>query len=59
MNCMDLSTKKKKKKKISQPKLWDLCFIQREFLGLQAREAVSQVTLRELLQGSEQESQDI
>ena len=35
------------------------CFIQREFLGLQAREAASQVTLREVLQGSEGGSQVI
>ena len=31
----------------------ELCFIRREFLGLQAQEAASQVTLRELLQGGE------
>ena len=38
-------------KKYSQPKGWELCFIQWEFLGLQAQETKSQVTLRELLQG--------
>ena len=30
---------------------WELCFIWQEFLGLQAQEAVSQVTLREQLWG--------
>ena len=37
--------------KYSQPTSWELCFIRQEFLGLQAREAASQVTLREVLQG--------
>ena len=39
-------------KKYPQPKSWELCFIPWEFLGLQAQEAASQVTLRELLWGS-------
>ena len=38
-------------KKYAQPKSWELCFIHQIFLGLQAQEAASQVTLRELLQG--------
>ena len=38
-------------KKYSQPKSWELCFIQQEFSGLQAQEAASQVALRELLRG--------
>ena len=33
----------------SQPKIWELCFIKWKFLGLQAWERASQVTLRELL----------
>ena len=41
----------KKKKKYLQPKSWELCFIWWEFLGLQAQETASQITLRELLQG--------
>ena len=38
-------------KKYAQPKSWELCFIHQIFLGLQAQEAASQVTLRELLRG--------
>ena len=38
-------------KKYSYPKSWELCFIWWEFLQYQAQEAVSQVTLRELLWG--------
>ena len=37
-------------KNYSQSKSWELCFIRWEFLGLQAQETASQVTLRELLQ---------
>ena len=44
-------------KKDAQPKSWELCFIQWEFLGLQAQETPSQVTLRELLPGGEGRSQ--
>ena len=40
-----------------QPKSWELCFIQQEFLGLQ--EAGPQVTLSELLQGGEGKSRII
>ena len=40
-------------KKYSQHRSWELCFIRWEFLGLQAREAASRVTLRELLRGGE------
>ena len=40
-------------KKYSQPKSWELHFIWLEFLGFQAQEKASQVTLRELLQGGE------
>ena len=40
-----------KKKKKSQPKSGELCFLWWEFLGLQAQETASQVTLSELLQG--------
>ena len=36
------------------PKSWELCFIGQKFLGLQAWEAASQVTLRKLLRGSEE-----
>ena len=39
-------------KKYSQPKSWELCFIQWEFLGLQAPETASEVIPRELLQGA-------
>ena len=46
-------------KKYSQPKSWDLCFILWEFLGLQARDTASQVTLIKLLPGSEERSQVI
>ena len=44
-------------KKYSQPKSWELCFIQWEFLGLQARKGASQVTLKELLWGGDGGSQ--
>ena len=33
-------------KKYSQLKSWELCFIRWEFLGLQAQETTSQVTLK-------------
>ena len=46
-------------KKNVQPKSRELCFIWWKFLGLQAREAASQVTLRELLQGGKVGSQVI
>ena len=49
--------KKKKRKEKSQPKSWELCFIWWEFLGLQALETVSQVTLRELLLGGKGRNQ--
>ena len=39
------------KKIYSQPKGWELRFTQWEFLGLQAKETASEITLRELLQG--------
>ena len=51
VNFIPLSTEKNKTKQNMQPKSWELCFIRQEFLGLQAWEAASQVTLRELLQG--------
>lgn len=35
--------------KYTQPKSWEICFIQWTFLGHQAWEAASQVTLRKLL----------
>ena len=38
-------------KKQSQPKSRDLRLIRWEFLGLQAQETASQVTLREVVQG--------
>ena len=44
-------------KKYSQPKSWELCVTEWEFLGLQGWEAVSQATLRELLWGSKGKSQ--
>ena len=44
--------------KYSQPK-FELCFIWREFLGFQARETASQVSLREVLRGGEGKSQVI
>jgi len=43
--------------KYSQPKSWELSFIQQKYLGLQAQERVSQVTLRELLWGGEGRNQ--
>ena len=46
-------------KKYSQPRSWELCFIQWEFLGLQGQEAASQVALRELLQGGEERNRVI
>ena len=39
--------------KYSQPKNWGLCFTWWEFLGLQAWETASQITLKELLLGGE------
>ena len=33
-------------KKYSQPKSWELCFTQWEFLGLQPREGASHIALR-------------
>ena len=41
-------------KKNTQPKSWELCFIQGTFLGLWAWEAASQLTLRKLLRGGEE-----
>ena len=46
-------------KKYSEPKSWGLYFIQQEFLGLQASDTPSQVTLREILWGGEVGSQII
>ena len=46
-------------KKYSQPKSWEWYFIHWEFWGLQAGQAASQVTLRELLQGREGRNQVI
>ena len=40
-------------KKYSQPQSGELYFFRWELLGLQAREAASQVTWRELLRGGE------
>ena len=46
-------------KKYMQPKCWELCFIWQNFLGLQARETVSQATMRELFRGGEERNQII